>query len=525
MQPLFGTSVSPLKFACITGLTIYVLLFGFDTLTRTQEFRDPDTMNFIDVANNVVAGRGIRQSTLGFNQPKFSVDDDIPTPLTHQPPLYPLAIAAVSRAGLSTTEAGVLISVLCYGFVLVAGYQIAGHFFGEREALAATTLLALFAPLREFSQSAFSEPMGLALAFGAFWLLALHADAPAGNARLAVFAGLVAGVACATRYALAPLIAAGAWFLFLESPHRYRDTAGYLLAAAIPIAAIVTRNLSILHGALLPHYLPSTASYADNIRGAIQTLTSQYTDMLPASAQVLLLVCALALLCGFAAFRHRLAAAAAVCVKGKGAQLLTVFAVAYSGFLIVQRTHSHIDPIGPRYMLPASVTLLMLLAVFFVRASNIRAQALQLTVAAVALLLIGYEARVALRTPAYDPARAIAASERLTWVRDRTSAADLIIGEDTVDIPFYLHRPAAISYSPYPYTEALTYEKTLALCRRYRGTYSRILLLVRAHDGGPTWLRREGAFVADAAAGELSQYPALAPLALLRDGRALQVTC
>ncbi len=67
---------------CVALLVVYALLFAFNSFTRTREFDDPDTMNFIDVARHVATGQGVTQSTLGFNQPHFDADDAIPTPLT-----------------------------------------------------------------------------------------------------------------------------------------------------------------------------------------------------------------------------------------------------------------------------------------------------------------------------------------------------------------------------------------------------------------------------------------------------------
>jgi hypothetical protein len=152
-----------LKRLCVAFLAVYALLFAFNSFTRTREFEDGDTMNFIDVARHVASGQGVTQSTLGFNQPHFDADDAIPTPLTHQPPLYPLLIAGVSQTGLSITDSALLISVVSYAFVLLAGYRIMLLLFGELEAFGALLLLALYAPLRDFSDSAFSDPPGLAI--------------------------------------------------------------------------------------------------------------------------------------------------------------------------------------------------------------------------------------------------------------------------------------------------------------------------------------------------------------------------
>src|ERR1700742_3513796 len=110
----------------LTLLALYAVLFAFNTVTRTRNFEDPDTMNFVDIARHITLGQGVKQATLGFNQPVFDAGDAIPTPLTHQPPLYPLAVAAVSKAlKLPVTDVALFISVAGYAFVLLAGYGIA----------------------------------------------------------------------------------------------------------------------------------------------------------------------------------------------------------------------------------------------------------------------------------------------------------------------------------------------------------------------------------------------------------------
>jgi hypothetical protein len=521
-----NNSTSLWKTACLSLIALYVVGFSFNALTRTREFQDPDTMNFVDVARNITAGKGIHQSTLGFNQPVFGVNDTIPTPLTHQPPLYPLAIAGLGYAGLPATDAGVLISVVCYGFILLAAYAIAARLFGAPEALAAVLLLALFAPLRDFSQSAFSEPAGLALMFASFWLLAAYAGAAANRARLAALAGLAAGTAVGTRYALAPLVIVGAAFVFIEARQRIRDTALFLVAPAVTAILIVLRNINILNGSLLPHYLPSTTGYLKNIRGTAASLSSQYaSESVPVLAQfILLLLVGLGLL-ALARKRGRLSTAAAVLIGGRGARLLTAFALFYMAFLIVQRSHSYIDAIGARYLLPASSVLVVLFAAFAVRASATDVRRLAIAGCLVMLAMIGWQVRTTLVTPKYDAQRLIEASDRLTWIQTHTSSADLIIGEDSADVSFYFRRPLTVSYSPFPYTETLPYPKLLGLCRRFKPDYSRILLVLRAHENSQKWSTRLGPFVYSAAAGQVASYPQIAPLAVLRDGRIYQVTC
>jgi len=519
------------KRLCVAFLAVYALLFAFNSFTRTREFADGDTMNFIDVARHVASGQGVTQSTLGFNQPHFDADDAIPTPLTHQPPLYPLLIAAVSRAGLSITDSALLISVFSYAFVLLAGYRLVLLLFGEREAFGALLLLALYAPLRDFSHSAFSDPPGLAILFTAFWLLARYAAEPEKRARLAFLAGSAAGIAVATRYALAPLVVIGALFVFTRAANRIRDSVFFLMAPGVIGVLVVLRNLNILHGSVLPHYLHSRTGHLKNTLDALATLVSEYADGIPGSVQAALVTAVVVIALWLAQRRGQLLPTlTTVWLRGAGPALLCTFGIVYTVFLIIQRAHSYIDPIGPRYMLPGSVVFVLLFAVFVVRATGIKLGHLVAAGSVIGLLLIAYEVRTTLITPVYSAQHEVDASERLTWVQKNTTADDLIIGQDSVDIPFYLGRTVAVSYSPFPFTEVLPYDKALHLCRRFKPLYARVLLVIPLH---PTpkerpetnWTLRLGPFIEAANFGRFDDYPAISPLAVLKDGRVFQVTC
>lgn len=224
--------------------------------------------------------------------------------------------------------------------------------------------------------------------------------------------------------------------------------------------------------------------------------------------------------------RRRLIMSISPLVSGRAARLFTVFAVVFIVFLVYQRSHSHIDDINPRLLLPASPALLILASAYIVRASEIYTGVLRGVAAIVLLGLIAYQVKVAVQTPVFSVDKIVAESERLSWIAANTTAADLVIGEEAVDVPFYLHRPAAISYSPYPFTEILDYDKLLALCRRLQPSYPRIFLALRKHlPGDDTLVDQFGVFIAEAGEGKLAAYPGVTQVAHLKDGRILRVNC
>src|SRR3954468_1761071 len=81
----------------------YLALLTFNWVTRTGRF-SPDSMNYVNIARNIVAGQGVTQPTLGFNQADWKLDDKPPVPVTVHGPLYPALIALVSQTGLSAAR-------------------------------------------------------------------------------------------------------------------------------------------------------------------------------------------------------------------------------------------------------------------------------------------------------------------------------------------------------------------------------------------------------------------------------------
>ena len=115
----------------VFGVTAYIVLFVFNSLTRTRYFSN-DSMNYVDVARNISAGRGIVQSTLGFNQPYlFEETSRIPNPMTSQSPLYPILIALLSLFGIPHADSALLISGLALGGVIFMAYLLGRDLYDE----------------------------------------------------------------------------------------------------------------------------------------------------------------------------------------------------------------------------------------------------------------------------------------------------------------------------------------------------------------------------------------------------------
>ena len=158
-------------------LAAHLAMVGFNSLYRSRNFGN-DSMNYVNVAREIQAGRGISQPSLGFNQARFAIGDPIPSPLTTQPPVYPLLIAALGKTWLSLPEAALLIPVVSYGIALLLAFSIARTAAGTGSALLMLGLLAHYPPLSYTAAVPLSEATGLVFLLMSMRLLLFAASVP-----------------------------------------------------------------------------------------------------------------------------------------------------------------------------------------------------------------------------------------------------------------------------------------------------------------------------------------------------------
>jgi hypothetical protein len=113
----------------------------------------------------------------------------------------------------------------------------------------------------------------------------------------------------------------------------------------------------------------------------------------------------------------------------------------------------------------------------------------------------------------------IMSSERLDWIAKNTTTNDLIIGDDTMDIPFYFYGRDAASFSPYPYTIHLTYENLMEFADNNWHRYQNIYLVLRVYSAWQYDQRfyHFGRFIADIMQRDFVDYPGIHPVYLSTD--------
>ncbi len=233
-----------MRLSAIAGVlcTLGVLLSGFNSLTRIREFT-PDSMSYVDVARNVVAGRGLSQSALGFGRASFTPDDPIPSPFTAHAPGFALLIALAARASLPYEDAALLLAVLFLGLSLAAAFLLARECYDEAVGWLVVGVLLNYYPLRHASAAAWSETTAICMALCALWLLARYWRRPAA-ALTAFLVGLFSGLAFSIRYPMCELaVVTGIGIASRTSGRRVRDVAAFAAGVLCTAAPVVARNL------------------------------------------------------------------------------------------------------------------------------------------------------------------------------------------------------------------------------------------------------------------------------------------
>ena len=500
---------------------MYFTLIGFNSVTRTGRF-SPDSMNYVNVSRNIAAGKGITQPTVGFNQPRFRLDEKPPSAFTAQAPLYPILIALVSYTGLRPEYGALLLSSVAYALVFLLVHHVAAALYNDTVALTAVSVLLLDERLRSIADFAWTDGLGIGFVLLALWLLA----SPRRDPWILLCAGLAAGLAFATRYAHLPLLGAGGVFLLIASqPWRCKLThaALYVGGGAIPAGLVWARNL-LVGGAAMPSFLSDNSPAAVNAMSVFRAFFEDYYGV--SSPFPFVLLGALLVAISFSpAARQRLGPNLQEIVWSRRRSILLLWLAAFLGFLIVGRSYSHFD-IDARVVAPAGVVMIVLWSAVAVQALRIPGRWIRWFVFSLLAVGIWREALVTGRTRPFDLQDTVRSSEQLTWIANYTTNQDLIIGDDTIDIPFYLQRDATVSFSPYPHTDYPTHEKVVAYSRKHCGEYRKIyLILHRSDQPEPEYRRRYGEFFADVMYGRGAKYPELTAVGHMRNGLIHEIRC
>jgi len=504
---------------------IYFGLFLFNTATRIGRF-SPDSMNYVNVARNIAEGNGITQPTLGFNQPRINPDDDIPAPLIAQPPLYPLLISWGTRIGVSAPISALLVSASGVALIFVLVFKLAAALYGERVALTSIGLLLFYWPLRYIAGFAWSDPVAIALML--FCLLLLVRKSAAG--RFVFTAGFMAGLAFATRYAFFPLLLVGAAFLIISSPpaRRIKNVCLYGFAFALVAGSVLGHNF-MAKGSLMPPSRRAPADLSETIVTAFRSIFDSYLIGISRRLQFGLFAVSL-LVCAVSLFKSGIVQRTREIFFANNRYLLLAWSLTYLVFIIAERSAWFFGGDRANEMLriaaPAGIVLLICWTSLLINSLKVPLSGITIILVLLLSVSIWREARAMAEVPRFDLQQQLRYFPRLAWIAAHTSNADLIIGEDMVDIPFFLSGRRTLSFSPYPITEYATYDLIESYSQRHCASYQNIFIVLPNHGlSEEQWRAVYGNFFADLIFDKLEKYPAITLVQQLEDASVFKVQC
>ena len=316
-----------------------------------------DSINYISVARNLLAGEGFVQDTF-VETTEGSLD------YTMWAPLYPSLLAVSGFLMFDPWGiAGPLNAVIFGVTVFVAGRWLRRRIQSRPLVLLACLAVMLAIPLTRAASYAMSEtPFILFTTLSLIWIDKFVLD---GKRTDLVWAGVFTALACLTRYlGVTVLVAALPLLLFRPGVallDRVKHCAAYAVISLIPIGLWMLRN-TLLSGAptgpkppsndTLPEIL--SATLADLSRWALFWLPSDAVRI-AASALTAMVLLALAVAILRVFFRWMQGGASqqwsSFCLFGG-------FALVYLGVLLVAQTVTFGEPAGGRYLYPMYIPLL-----------------------------------------------------------------------------------------------------------------------------------------------------------------------
>ncbi|MFZ6026477.1 MAG: ArnT family glycosyltransferase [Chloroflexota bacterium] len=418
-----------------------------------------DAAGYIKISENILAGHGV-----GVFEPsgRFS-------PLTHQPPFYPIILAGVQLSGLNGVDAARWLHVVLFGLTVSLTGGLLYCFSRSLWLAAAGCLLVLASPvLLPVFPTAMSEPAFTFIALAGLALFLAYFDRE--RTGFLVGAGFLMGLALLTRYLGAALILAGGLSLLLFAAgslwRRVGRAAIFGLAGALP--AVVWLTGVYLAKIELPRRLQESQSYIFRAREALAALVNTLWNWFPGLENVLvdanrprtllLALCAAGLLAFAVLALHRLGPAGLQ--AGRWLGVLALFFFTLPATLIVMYTFSDPAPdvddrmLSPSY--PWFVLLLLGLGWLLCRAWKPRWLLALPAALAAAFLLFFAPRNLALLDELHQKGKGYLSVQTRSSPTLRAAqglpAGTILISNENALLLFYTGRPV------YPMAEAVKFE-------------------------------------------------------------------
>jgi hypothetical protein len=513
-------------------LAVAICSTGVHTMRVDGHFT-PDSVFYADAGQNIAAGRGFNNSMTILHENPLP----LPRATTMWGPMFPLAIAVCSTAGMPAPAAALFLPTLFGCILLVVCYLLCRRLYDGPSAMLAVAFLVHFQPLTMVMKHAWSETMGLCFGALGFLLLvvARQQKTPIRTGFLILLGGLALGIAASTRYALMPLLPVA----LLLIPRRASEDKG---GPGIPVRSFELRfwlgNCAVLGAAFCALVVPVLArSYyltgqIGTMRGGAISIDYVETAMrfLGALRDSLRLetdlgVAVLAImLCGVLVnFRFYQGLGWRGCLRfvfiEHARYLLWAWALGYVLFLFYSQTRIQVDAVGTRLLFPGSLFLFLFLTVTLAHLSRWPAS-VRIALALVVLAPVGFsQVPIALRMldmeaiAPHDYGTRAARSPFLQQIAAYCDKEDLIIAENGTSLSLslgprdvYFFRPEALPEEQLTLAEIRSITTNESQCK----SYEKIWLAIENREGSRDQLERLfGPFMADLLRPGTQDYPGI----------------
>ncbi|MCC6145609.1 MAG: glycosyltransferase family 39 protein [Candidatus Hydrogenedentes bacterium] len=475
-----------------------VVVFSWVSLSRTLWF-SPDSFLYVDVAQNLLLGRGLTHSVIITSSSHHT--SGLSVPLEEWAPGFPLLIAALMRLGVPGGYAALLIASAALPLLLFSSWRIMRHAFGAGSAAVASGLLLVYLPVVYVFRHAWSDGPALALLLSG---MAILFGGPT-TARRAFVSGLLFGAACVFRYAMLPLLVLGPLCLLAQErdhnlyggrralPVIARQFAAWCAGVASLLMPVIASNLARIGHPFGDARPPSAVDWKTVVSDVFETVAAGYVprDVLSVPVQVKMLTVLVLTVLLVAVLRRRMVPLFGETVN-RGGWILAAMAFGYTSYIVAIRMLVEFDRLGPRLLLPALVPVVCLLGAFLVRGLGLRDASAFLL--AMLLLSCGalWQGAALWSMPEQTLKQRISDSERLRWIVDNTGTEDLIIGDSAFDIPLYCGPRHVWCYVPVPDPAHFLGEADVkTFLGKHQGAFRHAYLVIRKAAPAEPWVRSQ----------------------------------
>ncbi len=279
LKAVYFEAIRPASFVVVAALLAGLAAALAWLSTRHGVNLSPDSVYYLNVADNVCQGRGLVHTTgLSPDQVGAAV------PLTVWPPAYPLLLCGLSWLTGSTVAAARGLSILAFAGLAASCLALGRDCLNLKGGVLASLGMVLFTPMLRVISFAWSEPLFMFCCVTGWWGMWRAWTTPLKRSRYLLLAAAMWGLAGLTRYLGVVLLALGVVMIAaMPLPRRTRwlYATFYGLLTLLPVAGWLLRNYTLTGHFSGDARLGAMISLSQNVWLAAYILLRDFFSPLP----------------------------------------------------------------------------------------------------------------------------------------------------------------------------------------------------------------------------------------------------